>query len=147
MPATVGVHQKGACIKLLPVAALAALLSLPTPGEAASPIVVELFTSQSCSCCPPADALLAGLSRTRTDILALDSHVTYWDRLGWKGPYSLPRATERQRRYSALRGGVGIYTPQLVSGGRHQAIGSNRPAVLLEAEDGRVMGVAVLPLG
>lgn len=68
---------------------------------------------------------------------------------GWAGRARIPcpGATERQRRYSALRGGVGIYTPQLVSGGRHQAIGSNRPAVLLEAEDGRVMGVAVLPLG
>ena len=117
-------------MKLLPVAALAGFLFLPTPGEAASPIVVELFTSQSCSSCPPADALLAELSRTRTDILALSFHVTYWDRLGWKDLYSLPQATERQRRYSALQGRVGLYTPQLVAGGRHQAIGSDRPAVL-----------------
>ena len=94
------------------------------------PIVVELFTSQSCSSCPPADALLAELARTRQDVLVLDLHVTYWDRLGWKDPYSLPAATERQRRYSALWGADSVYTPQLVAGGRHQAIGSDRTAVL-----------------
>ncbi len=115
---------------------LAALL-LPmlcaSAGQAATPaapVVVELFTSQSCSSCPPADALLAELSRTRPDILALDFHVTYWDRLGWKDPYSLPQATERQRRYAGQLNQEGMYTPQLVAGGRHQAVGSDRPAVL-----------------
>ncbi len=97
---------------------------------AASPIVVELFTSQSCSSCPPADDLLTELARTRPDILALDFHVTYWDRLGWKDPYSLPQATQRQRRYSELWGRNGVYTPQLVAGGRHQAVGSDRGDVL-----------------
>ena len=112
---------------------LAALL-VPALGasaaQAAAPVVVELFTSQSCSSCPPADALLAELSRTRPDILALDFHVTYWNRLGWKDPYSLPQATERQRRYAGLLGQEGMYTPQLVAGGRHQAVGSDRRAVL-----------------
>lgn len=109
--------------------ALLALLAAPA-AHAASPVVVELFTSQSCSSCPPADALLAELSRTRTDILALDFHVTYWDRLGWRDPFSLPAATERQRRYNALWQRDNVYTPQLVAGGRHQAIGSDRPAML-----------------
>ena len=100
------------------------------PEGTASPTVVELFTSQSCSSCPPADALLMELAQTRPDILALDFHVTYWDRLGWKDPYSLPQATERQRHYAERLGQEGVYTPQLVAGGRHQAIGSDRRAVL-----------------
>ena len=100
------------------------------PRPAASPVVVELFTSQSCSSCPPADELLTELARTRPDILALDFHVTYWDRLGWKDPYSLPQATQRQRRYSELWGRDEVYTPQLVAGGRHQAVGSDRGDVL-----------------
>ncbi len=118
------------------LAVLAAILLLPAqggaagPGQPAAPVVVELFTSQSCSSCPPADALLAELARTRADILALDFHVTYWDRLGWKDPYSLPQATGRQRRYAEQWGRDGVYTPQLVAGGRHQAIGSDRAAVL-----------------
>jgi len=117
-------------------AALAATILLSAPGRAAGPqqlagpVVVELFTSQSCSSCPPADALLAELARTRPDILALDFHVTYWDRLGWKDPYSLPQATQRQQRYAALLGRDGVYTPQLVAGGRHQAVGSDRAEVL-----------------
>jgi len=134
-------------------AAIAAALLLPThgdaagPGQAAAPVVVELFTSQSCSSCPPADALLAELSRTRPDILALDFHVTYWDRLGWKDPYSLPQATQRQRHYSELWGGDSVYTPQLVAGGRHQAVGSDRAEVLAAvaaaADDGPAVPLRV----
>jgi hypothetical protein len=112
------------------VLALAASGRAAPPRPAASPVVVELFTSQSCSSCPPADALLAELSRTRPDILALDFHVTYWDRLGWKDPYSLSQATGRQRSYAGHFGSDGVYTPQLVAGGRHQAVGSDRAAVL-----------------
>ncbi len=114
---------------------IAALLLPASPGSAepqraAGPVVVELFTSQSCSSCPPADALLGELARTRPDVLALSFHVTYWDRLGWKDPYSLPEATRRQRRYAALWGRSEVYTPQLVAGGRHQAVGSDRAEVL-----------------
>ena len=122
-------------IKSFAAAAVAVVLIAP-PGRAAGPrpagslIVVELFTSQSCSSCPPADDLLTELARTRPDILALDFHVTYWDRLGWKDPYSLPQATQRQRRYSELWGQDGVYTPQLVAGGRRQAVGSDRGDVL-----------------
>ena len=91
--------------------------------------VVELFTSQACSSCPPADALLAELQRTRPDLLALDFHVDYWNRTGWADPYSLAAATERQRRYAGVLEGAGVYTPQMVIGGTTQAVGSDRAAV------------------
>lgn len=94
-----------------------------------APIVLELFTSQSCSSCPPADALLTDLGR-RPDVLALSLHVTYWDRLGWRDRFSLREATERQRRYARLFGGDSIYTPQLVVQGRRHVVGSDRRAVL-----------------
>jgi hypothetical protein len=94
------------------------------------PIVVELFTSQSCSSCPPADALLEELSRSRADVLPLDMHVTYWDHLGWKDRYSLEAATERQRQYGRSLGAGQVYTPQMVIDGRIDAVGSNRRAVL-----------------
>ena len=109
---------------------LALCLAFTQAARAApAPVVVELFTSQGCSSCPPADALLAEIVRTRPDVLALGLHVTYWDRLGWRAPFSLPAATARQRSYAALVRDGAIYTPQLVAGGRHQAIGSDRGAV------------------
>lgn len=113
----------------LAAALIAAATGAPA-AHAAGPIVVELFTSQSCSSCPPADALLAELERTEPDLLPLDLHVTYWDRLGWKDPYSLQAATDRQYRYAEQLGASQVYTPQLIVAGRHQAIGSDRPAVL-----------------
>ncbi len=113
-----------------PLPALLLLALAASPAAAAERLlVVELFTSQGCSSCPPADALLAELARTDATLLPLGLHVTYWDRLGWKDPFSLPQATERQRRYSAQLGLEGVYTPQMVIGGQHQAIGSDRAAV------------------
>ena len=124
----------------------AVLAGAPQAARAASPVVVELFTSQSCSSCPPADALLAELSRTRPDILALDMHVTYWDRLSWKDPFSLPEATQRQRGYAGLWEEGGVYTPQLVAGGRHQAIGSDRAAVRAAIEKAKADTAGAVPL-
>lgn len=97
-------------------------------GEA--PIVVELFTSQGCSSCPPADAFLTDLAQKRTDVLPLAFHVTYWDYLGWKDPYSLDAATTRQREYARHLGEDGIYTPQMVVDGATGFVGSSRPAGL-----------------
>ena len=94
-------------------------------GAADRPVVVELFTSEGCSSCPPADAFLTELSRTRTDVLPLAFHVTYWDQLGWKDPYGLQAATERQARYGA-RFGDGSYTPEMVIDGRKGLVGSDR---------------------
>jgi len=91
------------------------------------PVLLELFTSQSCSSCPPADAYLGELAQ-RSDLLPLSFHVDYWNGLGWRDRLSSPQFTERQRAYAAvLRGNV--YTPQLVIDGRHDAVGSDRSAV------------------
>src|SRR2546430_9680821 len=92
------------------------------------PIVVELFTSEGCSSCPPADALLAELAG-RPDVLALSFHVDYWDRLGWKDPFSSPDATRRQHGYAEPFGISTGYTPQMVVDGRWQAVGSDRSEV------------------
>ncbi len=115
-------------------AALLALVAVPAalvarPAAAAdAPVVAELFTSQSCSSCPPADALLAELRRTRPGLLLLDFHVDYWNRLGWSDPYSSAAATGRQRHHAAELGSD-VYTPQLVVGGTRQMVGSDRAAV------------------
>src|SRR5580692_9481648 len=111
------------------VLSLGLLASLsPVAGFAAErPVVVELFTSQGCSSCPPANAYLNELSRGR-DVLALAFHVTYWDRLGWKDPFSLPAATDRQGVYGR-RFGDGSYTPEIVVDGAASMVGSDRGAV------------------
>ena len=98
-----------------------------TPHADARPIVVELFTSQGCSSCPPADELLTALTR-RGDVLPLAFHVTYWNALGWRDPYSFEAATERQAQYATRLGG-GSYTPEIVVDGRHAMVGSRRDEV------------------
>jgi hypothetical protein len=107
--------------------ALGALAAL-SPGIATAaerPVVVELFTSQGCSSCPPANAYLNELSKRPSDVLALAFHVTYWDYLGWKDPFSLQLATDRQARYGR-RFGDGSYTPEIVVDGLSGVVGSDR---------------------
>lgn len=101
-----------------------------------APAVVELFTSQSCYSCPPAEKLLGELAG-RPDIVALEFHVDYWNELvygsagKWRDPYSKPAHTERQRAYnSSIRRRSGVYTPQIIVGGRLQMVGSRRDKVL-----------------
>jgi hypothetical protein len=93
----------------------------------ASPVVIELFTSQGCSSCPPADALLSELAR-RPEVVALAWHVDYWNHLGWHDPYASAEWTKRQRRYANLLNDE-VYTPALVVNGAHMVVGSDRSAV------------------
>jgi hypothetical protein len=92
------------------------------------PVVVELYTSQGCSSCPPADAILGKLAQ-RQNIIALSFHVTYWDYLGWKDPFALKAATKRQRAYSRHFGRGYVYTPQMVIDGQAEVVGSRRFSV------------------
>jgi hypothetical protein len=106
-----------------------ALLSLLLSASAvAQPVVVELFTSQGCSSCPPADELLGELAR-RPGIIALAFHVDYWDDLGWKDRFSLPEATQRQQGYVRRLAKSGAFTPQIVVSGDTSLVGSNRAKV------------------
>ncbi len=108
--------------------ALALALALTNLARAAPrPVVLELFTSQACSSCPPADALLGALAAS-PGLLALSFHVTYWNGPGWADPFSSPQATARQRAYAAAIG-TEVFTPQLVIDGRTSALGSDREAV------------------
>jgi hypothetical protein len=93
------------------------------------PLVVELFTSEGCSSCPPADELLSSLARSRADVLPLAFHITYWDRLGWPDPFALNVATDRQRDYAVMLGLDSIYTPQMVVDGRLDVVGNDPDAV------------------
>jgi len=94
----------------------------------APPVVVELFTSQGCSSCPPADALLGELSK-RKDVLALGFHVDYWDYIGWKDPYASKLATKRQRQYADSFKLSFVYTPQMVVNGLSETVGSDRAGI------------------
>lgn len=106
----------------------AAGLQASTPSTRA-PVVVELFTSQGCSSCPPADAFLEELSK-RPDVIALARPVTYWDRLGWKDTLAREENTSLQRSYATKGGeGAGVYTPQSIVQGKFGTVGSRRETV------------------
>lgn len=94
---------------------------------AASSVVLELFTSQGCSSCPPADALLGKLSQ-RPDVIALAWHVDYWDRLGWLDKFASRQATQRQQAYARQLGSE-VFTPALVVDGTNVVVGSDGSAV------------------
>jgi hypothetical protein len=110
---------------------LAAAFFCRVDGAAAepAPVVVELFTSQGCNSCPPADRLLGELAG-RDDVLPLSFHVTYWDRLGWPDTYGLEDSTRRQGVYADWLGLGRVYTPQMVVGGRIDVVGNSRGRVL-----------------
>lgn len=121
---------RGLCASLcflLPSLALAQ----PLAGRAPEPVVVELFTSQGCSSCPPADAILKQLA-TRQDVLALALHVDYWDYIGWKDIFASPAFSRRQKGYAHTAGRKMIYTPQMIVMG-HQAISGADAMAISEA--------------
>jgi len=103
--------------------------------------VVELFTSEGCSSCPPAEAYVGELAQRR-DVLALTFHVDYWDDLGWRDRFSLPEATQRQRAYAKSLRISSVYTPQVVIDGTSDFVGSDRASIGRALTDGR-NGVAV----
>ena len=115
-------------------------------GAPGRPIVVELFTSQGCSSCPPADAVLTDLARTRRDVLPLAFHVTYWNNLGWQDPYSFQAATDRQQAYAELRGDHQVYTPQMVVDGAQSFVGSRRGEAAVAIQRAASEQVTAAPL-
>jgi hypothetical protein len=135
------------------------------PDPASVPVLVELFTSEGCSSCPPADALLSRLGRTQpvpgADIIPLEEHVDYWDRLGWKDPFSSEAATARQSEYGEAFGGNQVYTPQMIVDGHAEFVGSSdtdalrsihnasqtpKPAIQLSWETGDTLAIHIEPL-
>ena len=115
--------------RLLTLAAVAAALTASGPLSAAEPrAVIELFTSQGCSSCPPADKLLGDLARDPS-LIPLTLAIDYWDYLGWKDTLALAGHANRQKAYSHVRGDRDVYTPQAVINGSVQALGSDRAAL------------------
>lgn len=126
---------------------LAALVNTVPAVAGDRPVaVLELFTSQGCSSCPPADRHLAELA-DRADLIALTFHVDYWDYLGWKDTLADPAFTRRQKAYAATRGDRQVYTPQVVVNGIAHVVGSDRPAVeRTVATTGAQLGVLTVPV-
>lgn len=98
------------------------------PGSYAPVVVLELFTSQGCSSCPPADELLPKLANLDSNIIPLSFHVDYWNRLGWTDPFSNSEYSDRQRRYADFWKLESVYTPELVINGVYEVVGSNKYA-------------------
>lgn len=116
-------------------AAAASLMARPLlAGTLPRPVVVELFTSQGCSSCPPADAFMGDLV-DRDDVLGLTFNVDYWDYIGWRDTLASPANSKRQFDYAAKRGDNRIYTPQMVIDGYIHKVGSDRSGVMAIIED------------
>src|SRR5580658_10753341 len=127
---------------LVTAAAICACLLVPSllpAGQAvaagpARPLILELYTSEGCSSCPPAEALVGQLI-SDPDLLPLAFHVDYWDGQGWHDRFSLAAATQRQNEWSRHFGGRNVYTPQMIVDGRRSVLGSDGPAVVAAVRD------------
>jgi hypothetical protein len=125
---------------------LAGICALPAAADAGSPkAVLELFTSQGCSSCPPADKLLAAYAR-RDDVVAFSFSVDIWDYLGWKDTLASHENTERQRDYARKFGDTQVYTPQMVINGVKHVVGSNAGAIDAAIRDSEIAGGLPVPV-
>lgn len=127
------------------LAAAAMLCCVAATNGQARPVVIELFTSQGCSSCPPADAYVGKLS-VRSDVLALSFHVDYWDDLGRHDRFALAQSVEWQSIYARNLGHSSVYTPQLIVDGRDDHVGSDGKAIaraLSENRDGAPVRVSI----
>lgn len=111
------------------------LATSPIDKHQRTPVVVELFTSEGCSSCPPADDVLAQLEKAQpvagAEIIALGQHVDYWNQLGWADPYSSAQFSARQNEYAQVFGSNRIYTPQMVVDGKMEFVGSHMAKALI----------------
>ncbi|MGB1236280.1 MAG: DUF1223 domain-containing protein [Planktomarina sp.] len=124
--------------------ALATILAPLTAAAQDRPVVVELFTSQGCSSCPPADAILHELVKD-PQIIPLALHVDYWDYIGWKDSFASPAFTKRQRTYASAQEERMVYTPQMMVNGMSHVVGSRRSEIsaLVQAAKGQQALVGV----
>ncbi|CAA9507280.1 MAG: hypothetical protein that often co-occurs with aconitase [uncultured Sphingomonadaceae bacterium] len=124
---------------------LSAGSSIAHAADAARPTVIELYQSQGCSSCPPANAILNRLAKTRPDLLPLSFAVTYWDRLGWKDEFAAPAYTQRQYDYAGALWRGNVATPQFVVNGRRVVTGSDARELgtALRAADRGTAGPAI----
>lgn len=133
---------------------VAAIVLVQTAGlaraasPARTPVVVELFTSEGCSSCPPADALLSKLDRDQpiagARIIALEEHVDYWDHQGWRDTFSSPAITARQQQYGAALHVDNIYTPEMVIDGRREFVGNDPQRAFDEIS--KAAGESMMPI-
>ncbi|SER52392.1 hypothetical protein SAMN04490244_101362 [Tranquillimonas rosea] len=152
-------------MRAIPAAGITLCLAMAPQVQAhdtdGQPVLVELYTSQGCASCPPADALLTEL-KGRSDVLPLALHVDYWDYIGWKDDFADPAYTKRQKGYAHAAGGSTVYTPQMVVGGQDHVVGyrpmelaelieahhdAQQPVVLTVSHDGGVLQIEATPRG
>ncbi|MEM9578322.1 MAG: DUF1223 domain-containing protein [Pseudomonadota bacterium] len=119
--------------RLLLALGVSAAMAAPAQAEN-TPVVVELFTSQGCSSCPPADEMMKTLV-ARDDVIALSLHVDYWDYIGWKDEFADPGHAKRQRSYAAVAGRRSVYTPEMIVNGTTDIVGAKPMDLAMAIEE------------